>query len=89
MAMGLLGGLSGMSSNMCFACNSHNCHHIQQQMGAQQMSQYYDALRNVGNGSILVSNGSTSSIAVGSSTAISVSSSAPKHSNKKLLLLRR
>lgn len=80
MAMGLLGGLSGMG--MCVACNSHSCHHMQQQMSVQQMKHYYDALRNMGSGSVLVSNGSSNHV---------VQEAIPKKDTRrnKILLLRR
>ena len=96
MAMDLLGGLLGqgglgMSNSYCHMCASHYCIHTMQGMADQQkhMSHYIDALRYMGNGSILVSNGSTSTTATGNTNSISVPSIETKKPNKKLLLLRR
>jgi hypothetical protein len=66
----------------CHACNSKSCWHITQGMAQQQMSHYNDALRHLGNSSVLVSNGSSNPVV---QEAIQ-----PKDiRNKKLLLLRR
>lgn len=78
--------------NICFACNSISCIHMQQMMGAQQqqdMNQYYDVLRHMGNVSSLASNGNSINIVNANSNEISLPNAKVKKDNKKLLLLRR
>lgn len=93
--IGLLGGMAGLGQEYCHMCASAYCSHTarsQQQMTHQQ---YYNALQQLGSGSLVGSG----TITVASPGTVSVSSSQITNSkiinvetkkiNKKLLLIGR
>lgn len=87
MAMGLLGGLSGMSH--CHQCNSSYCHHVMQGMAAQQqmgMSQYHDYISQQMRAAQMQQQASKLDILAGSVSESEVKKTDIK---KKLLLLLR